>query len=414
MNIIYSLLLTLIPITISYADCIKGESKCGVDGYTYICSRNSANTSVWQKNEKITEKCQAKPYVFSANEEINESCTEGDKKCNFKGTVYECLKGGLWLESLDKCTDTAMPQFGLAFSASRYPIDKVLESAKTLIKQGEYSKAEQVYLNALQPIENQYGAEQTVVKLLDGLVELYKSQGQFNKIKSLFSRSMNLQEKLLSDRLMLDVSNNLAETAPADKPSTPSISEAQEIDAIKSFIRSYSQQINSLTEAYKTELIAIGFDDVLNPDKLNNATLLNKSLTATQEAKNITRKFKNASQEKLDNALVEFQNLPLNEALKDKVGHEFAYAAHRWHAFNDAVWAIETKVITECETILQVFVDNKAHWQIKDKKLVFDDQKYLDTFNNHLANINALSKKEGEVISKSLQIFTERMQMALL
>ena len=175
-----------------------------------------------------------------------------------------------------------MPQFGLAFSASRYPIDKVLESAKTLIKQGEYSKAEQVYLNALQPIENQYGAEQTVVKLLDGLVELYKSQGQFNKIKSLFSRSMNLQEKLLSDRLMLDVSNNLAETAPADKPSTPSISEAQEIDAIKSFIRSYSQQINSLTEAYKTELIAIGFDDVLNPDKLNNATLLNKSLTATQ------------------------------------------------------------------------------------------------------------------------------------
>jgi len=107
MRVISFLVLLLISFKSVFADCIKGDSKCGVDGQIYICSITISNSGEWQKKENAISKCEPTLYVFSSVNEMKESCTEGDKKCAVDGTIYECFLGGIWSPGSGKCLDAA-------------------------------------------------------------------------------------------------------------------------------------------------------------------------------------------------------------------------------------------------------------------------------------------------------------------
>jgi len=62
---------------------------------------------------------------------------------------------------------------------------------------------------------------------------------------------------------------------------------------------------------------------------------------------------------------------------------------------------------------LQILLDNKSHWHIKDKTIVFDDNKYQDAFKTHVANINEFSKKQEWLNIQSLGVFNNRMHSVL-
>lgn len=73
MNAIAFLVLLLISFNTVFADCIKGDSKCGVDGQTYICSTTHSNAGEWQKKENTSQNCEPNPYVYSSEEEMRHS-----------------------------------------------------------------------------------------------------------------------------------------------------------------------------------------------------------------------------------------------------------------------------------------------------------------------------------------------------
>ena len=328
MNIITLLVLELISFSAVYADCIKGDSKCGVDGQTYICSITTSNTGEWQKKEKVPQNCEPTPYVFSSEKEMKESCTVGDKKCSMDGAIYECVLSGIWFPTSEQCVDSAK-FFG---GGTAY-----------------------------------------------GLMARRKAKA-------------------------ID---------PSDTQSAKSLSQAKDIESIKNFLNSFNIQISELKEDYKKQLVSAGFDNVLNPDKLKNNNIITKSLAATQEAKRIAHVFKATNKNKIQQGRIDLKNLAISEQLKQKVGNEFDYVAQKWSFLTDASWDYELKIISECEPILQILLDNKSHWHIKDKTIVFDDNKYQDAFKTHVANINEFSKKQEWLNIQSLGVFNNRMHSVL-
>lgn len=418
MKPIFLLLLMLVSFNSAYAVCIiEGQSKCGVDGKTYRCTLTAANTHAWRKDDSVSQTCQPEVYaflpntkLFSLKNEIDETCTEGDKKCGMDGTIYECTISLTWLHTLDKCLPSAMPSvFGLAVPEFN------LKTTQALIDEGYYRKAEQIYFEDAEVHQEIEKLEQQTAAIFATLDGLQNSAEDYSNAKRLLSRAQTRHEALLGLELL---SKDPNQTYPVDPElnntaSAQSISEPKEIADIKRFVNTLTAQISSMKKVCTAQLIAAGFDNALNVDQLKTDSSIYKSINAIQEAKRIVQKFKAANRNMLESARIGFRQLSINEALKQKVGDEFDYASRNWGILSYAAWDIEFEILTECEAALQFLRLNKPHWQIKDQQLVVDNADYGKIFNAHLMKIDNLAKREDHYIQQSLDIFNNRMKIVL-
>jgi hypothetical protein len=403
---------------IASADCVLGDSKCGVDGQMYSCARTSMNIVVWKKNSNLDHKCKPAPYAFSSSAEMKKQCTEGDKKCDSNGMIHECIIGGVWFESQDKCESSAMADGGIGYFTVRGggPPRDVQKNAKSFIEKGEYDKAEQEYLRGYDAFKKSKFPTAEYLDILEGLASLYNSQGSYDKAKPVAIAAQHANEKLLisiADIPQIDKSNDSDDPELNDNRSVKSFSQASEIDTINNFLKSFNERIASQAESYKAELISVGFVDVLATDKLRSEKSLMRSLVSVADAKRIAQKFKEETKNNIENGRVELLGLPVNEELKQKISKEFDYAAPRLNYFSDAIWDFEYKIISECQTALKLLLENKSDWNIDNNKIIFNSDLYSVVFNGHIAKIDNFNVKETRLLMQYLKIFSNRMQLAL-
>jgi hypothetical protein len=154
---------------------------------------------------------------------------------------------------------------------------------------------------------------------------------------------------------------------------------------------------------YTTELTAIGWHTVLAPDRIARDSQQTRGRLMVAQAGKIVRKYRAETDAVTRDARVALAGLSLSPTVKAATLANFDRSAASSRTIAHTYWGLEADVVAQTGAILDLLAARKGQWEVSDGHLLFARQADLDTFNGHIAAINADMAKEQAIHKKMAQ-----------
>jgi hypothetical protein len=160
---------------------------------------------------------------------------------------------------------------------------------------------------------------------------------------------------------------------------------------------------------YISEIDAIGWDKILDPNRIKADKTLVDSKKIIQRAKNIVIKYKDQTSAIIDNARKEINNLNITESTKREALKAFDNGVVSSRARVTAIWDYEFQSILEVEKIIALLYDRQGKWSVQNNQIVFVDDTDVNEFNQHIASIEEITKKQEAVQVQSFESVNNKL-----
>lgn len=186
---------------------------------------------------------------------------------------------------------------------------------------------------------------------------------------------------------------NASQSSPPIAPSTAAVAsgEAGKLEAaLKSMIaRSLAQRRD-----YEMELYAIGWDKILDTERIGKDTGLTESKTLIRQARDIVSKYRGRTDELFSNVRRDIETSGLkSESLRDALAG-FDSSAAQGKARTFELWSLEEQILSQVENIFTLLGTKRNSWQIQQGQILFNNQGDLDLFNSYLARIGEITAQQ--------------------
>lgn len=148
---------------------------------------------------------------------------------------------------------------------------------------------------------------------------------------------------------------------------------------------------------YLTELDAIGWTALLDPERLQADRSLNESRKMIADARLVVSKYKGLKDDLVNQARKEIEFMDLTAAEKQGFEEGFNRGFENSRRKGEEKWLLEEAVIDECEQIVDLLAIEPRSWVIQESQILFETQEQLDQYNKHLAKINAISAAQEAI-----------------
>jgi len=182
-----------------------------------------------------------------------------------------------------------------------------------------------------------------------------------------------------------------------------------EFGEIERFIKTFMNKAASQQHDYSLELDAIGWGSIFDFDRIKQDQNLIESKILIQKAKNIVKKYKDQSRALMSSAKNDINSLNISEDMKDEMLRGFEETQSDAQSQMDAFYDLESKIISEAESIMKLLSERKGLWEIKDGNIFFEKQSDSDIFNSHVAAIQEYAAKEQATHKKAAREATNRL-----
>lgn len=187
-----------------------------------------------------------------------------------------------------------------------------------------------------------------------------------------------------------------SEPLPALESSAPVGRESAEIQA---FMNSYFNKAIAQHNDYMAELEAIGWNRVLDPDRIQQDAGLVESRAIVSRAKVTVAKFRQRSHALFEEAAVLVNAMDTNSGMKRGFVTGFRKSSSKGNDDAMRVWAMEAEIVATTEQIIQLLSDPRVSWAFESEQFVFADDQSLALFNGYVDRINELVRLEQEIQS---------------
>lgn len=188
-----------------------------------------------------------------------------------------------------------------------------------------------------------------------------------------------------------------------DKPINTTIKASGEFGELERFMKEFISQIASQRNDYYLELEAIGWDSILDANRINNDKTFIESKYTIKKAKNIVKKYTQKTNNLLSITNENIRSLNISESSKRAMQTGFARGMEISKKNIDLLWALENEIISESENIINLLSTNKEGWVIEGEQILFYNDGDLDKFNTYIASIHNILKKQEEMQRQSIQ-----------
>ncbi|HEY9106479.1 MAG TPA: hypothetical protein VIN58_07350 [Roseateles sp.] len=190
--------------------------------------------------------------------------------------------------------------------------------------------------------------------------------------------------------------SQLPSMSPQGKPARSGASKAAEI------VRAMVNRTLTQRRDYEGELEAMGWSRVLDAQRLGRDTGLKESHAMIRQAKDIVEKYKLKTPELFARSRrdIEIADLSFND--KQSMLKGFDNAIERGKQQMADMWSLEEQAMSQFENVFNLLSAKRGAWQIEKGQLTFHRQADLDVFNNYIAQVQAIVKKQEEMQNAAL------------
>lgn len=128
-----------------------------------------------------------------------------------------------------------------------------------------------------------------------------------------------------------------------------------------------------------------------------------------QKAKDIIRKYEAQTYTLVANARNDISSLNISESNKAGMLRGFDKEFANSRAQIDAVWDLESKMISEFENIFVLLSARKGTWEVQNGQILFADQSDLDTFNSYVSAIQELFAEQQDIQKRSIEATIDKL-----
>ena len=168
------------------------------------------------------------------------------------------------------------------------------------------------------------------------------------------------------------------------------------VGEVERFMKSFINKATSQRNDYLLELSAIGWDKILDAERIKQDKGLIESEVIIEKGKDIVRKYRAKSYALLENSRRDISNLNVSAGVKREMENGFDRGMANSRSQFDAQWDLEAKILSEFENIFALLNSRKGAWVIENGKILFTSGSNLKEFNSYLALIQgAVDKQEA-------------------
>jgi phage FluMu protein gp41 len=189
-----------------------------------------------------------------------------------------------------------------------------------------------------------------------------------------------------------------ADTAPAAKG---------EFGEMERFVKNFLNQMASQRNEYSLELNAIGWEKILDPERLKEDRTLAESKLMTNKARVIVNKYRDKTYAIIDDIPHEISSLNISEITKKEMLSGFNKGMEKSRRHIDVIWDLEGKVISEFENIFALLSRKGKVWTISNGQILFYKNNDLNRFNAYVSSIQDMVRQQQVIQKQSIETSNE-------
>lgn len=170
-----------------------------------------------------------------------------------------------------------------------------------------------------------------------------------------------------------------------------------EFGEMERFMKAFMNKMASHRNGYLLELDAIGWEKILDAERVKQDKALIESKIMIKKAKDIVKKYRAKTYVLLENARKDISNLNISDNSRREMASGFDRGMAKSRSTVDAVWDLEAKTISEFEKIFVLLSARNGTWVVQNSQILFARDSDLNAFNSHLAAIQKLTFEQEEI-----------------
>lgn len=188
-----------------------------------------------------------------------------------------------------------------------------------------------------------------------------------------------------------------------EKPINTTPKARGEFGEMERFMKEFMDQMASQRNDYLLELEAIGWNSILDANRIKADKTFVESKVTIQKAKEVVKKYKEQTSTLLSNAKENIRSLNISETSKREMLSGFDKGMEKAKKNIDAMWSLEGQTINEFENIMNLLSARKGAWVVEGEQILFYNDSDLDRFNSYIASIQNIVNQQEEIQRQSVQ-----------
>ena len=188
-----------------------------------------------------------------------------------------------------------------------------------------------------------------------------------------------------------------------EKPINTTPKARGELGEIERFMKEFMNQMMSQRNDYLLEIEAIGWNDILDANRIKADKTFIESKVTIQKAKEIVKKYKEQTNTLFSNTKDNIRSLNISETSKREMLSGFDRGREKSKKNVDALWSLEGKTINEFENIINLLSARKGAWIVEGEQILFYNDSDLERFNYYIASIQKIVAQQEEIQRQSVQ-----------
>lgn len=176
-----------------------------------------------------------------------------------------------------------------------------------------------------------------------------------------------------------------------------------EFGEMERFMKTFMNKMASQRNDYLLELDAIGWEKILDAERVKQDRTLVESKIMIQKAKDIVSKYRAQTYGLLENARKDISNLNISENSRREMASGFDRGMAKSRSEIDALWNLEAKTISEFENIFVLLSARNGAWVVQNGQILFAHDSDLNAFNSHVIAIQELASKQAAIQKRNIE-----------
>ena len=188
-----------------------------------------------------------------------------------------------------------------------------------------------------------------------------------------------------------------------EKPINTTPKASGEFGEIERFMKEFMDQIASQRNDYLLEVEAIGWNRILDANRIKADKTFVESKVTLQKAKEIVQKYTQRTQALIENTRDKIGSLNISEPSKISMLSGFDRGIEKAKKDIDKMWSLEAKTINEFENIITLLSAKKSAWIVDGEQILFYKDSDLERFNSYIASIQNIAQQQEKIQRQSVQ-----------
>jgi hypothetical protein len=227
-----------------------------------------------------------------------------------------------------------------------------------------------------------------------------RNQGGVKSVISLLAISGSvLATVLISNRhasiAMEEIQRHLSSLESSGSERNADVPRARgEFGEIERFYKTRLSQMASLAKDCERELAAIGWETILDPERLGRDSTLIMSNVIVDKAESIVAKYQTRTDVLCENSKQAVSEILVSEWAKQHMVNDIGRVLEEVRAGLDEKWSWEDQIIAIVKQVVKWLSSNRDAWGVENGVLVFANESDLSRYNSYMIKLDKVTSQQ--------------------